>query len=329
MKNLTFYQEKLGCHTEDEVFEFLIANLKPSNRLWTYFVNWDKVLDNAKKIELALNNLNYLIGKKDFDNEFRYLLKHNPKLASVIPALVVRDGNNSNKFKILVDFEDKKLVYEDYDFTKEEITNEDIEQYLTFVIKSGLKNLIANRTISNLVDYVIGVEAGLDSNGRKNRGGKAMEEIVEAFIKDLCSNCGIHYLREANAKRIKDEFGCYVPVDRSSRRYDFAINSGNKVILVETNFYGGGGSKLKSTAGEYRNLSDVLNSGSTGKRLSMAGAQRSIREFLTDELTFVWITDGIGWKTAKLPLRETFNNNDYVFNLAMLERGILNSLITE
>ena len=306
MRNLPFYQKKINCKTEDEVFNFLISNLKPSNTLWTYFVNWEKVIKNTRQIELSLNNLNYLLGKDEFDKEFRYLLKQNPSVAKIIPALVVRDGSNNKKFKILIDFKSKQLVYEDFDFTKETITGEDIEKILTFVKKTGLKDLIISKKIKNLVDYMIGVEAGIDSNARKNRGGQAMEDIVEVFIQDICKNGQIRYLKEANAAKIKEEYGYDVPVDRSSRRYDFVIDNGKELFLIETNFYGGGGSKLKSTAGEYRNLSDVLNG----------------------QYKFIWITDGYGWKTTSLPLRETFNHNDYVFTLAMLEKGILENLVS-
>ncbi len=305
MKKLSFYNETIKCKTDDEIFDFLITTLKPSNMLWSYFVNWEKVLRNTKQIELALNNLNYLIGKDDFDKEFKFLLKENPNLVKVIPALVVRDGTNQKSFKILVDYKNKKLVYEDYDFTKEKISDEDIEKYLVFVKETGLKDLIVNKKIKNLVDYMIGVEAGLDSNGRKNRGGHAMEDIVEAFIVDLCNKNKCRYLKEANSEKIKQEFGYDVPVDKSSRRYDFVIDNGKELYIVETNFYGGGGSKLKSTAGEYRNLFDVLS----GK------------------YKFIWITDGHGWKTTARPLRETFDHNDYLFNLSMLEKGILEFLI--
>ncbi|MBD3359265.1 MAG: restriction endonuclease [Candidatus Buchananbacteria bacterium] len=305
MKNLSFYKENLNCETEDEVFDFLITNLKPSNMLWSYFVNWEKVLHNTKQIELALNSLNYLIGKDDFDKEFKFLLKENPNLAQVIPALLVRDGSNTKKFKILVDYKNKKLVYEDYDFTKEKISDDDIDKYLKFVKETGLKNLITDKKIKNLVDYMIGVEAGLDSNGRKNRGGHAMEDIVEAFIVDLCNKKNFRYLKEANSEKIKKEFGYDVPVDKSSRRYDFVIDNGKELFIIETNFYGGGGSKLKSTAGEYRNLSDILNG----------------------QYEFFWITDGFGWQKTQKPLRETFDHNDYIFNLAMLEKGVLEFLI--
>ena len=304
MKFLSFYKDILKCNTDNQVFDYLISTLKPSNIIWSYFVNWEKVLKNTKQIELALNTFNYLIGKDNFDEEFKFLLKENSNIVKVIPALVVRDGSNKKKFKILVDYKNKKLVYEDYDFTKKDITSEDIEKYLTFVKETGLKNLIVGKKIKNLVDYMIGVEAGLDSNGRKNRGGHAMENIVEVFIKDVCEKNNFRYLKEANAEKIKHKLGYNVPVDKSSRRYDFVIDNGKELFIVETNFYGGSGSKLKSTAGEYRNLFDVLN----------------------NKYKFIWITDGMGWKTTTKPLRETFNHNDYLFNLSMLEKGILEFL---
>lgn len=305
MKYILFYKKALNCQNEDQIFDFLISNLKPSNMLWSYFVNWEKVFENTRKIELSLNVLNYLIGKDDFDKEFKFLLKQNPNVAQVLPALVVRDGSNKKKFRILVDYKNRKLVYDDYDFTKKELSDGDIEKYLTFTKETGLKTLITNKKIKNLVDYMLGVEAGLDSNGRKNRGGHAMEDIVEAFVKDVCDKKGYRYLKEANAEKIKQEFSYDVPVDKSSRRYDFVIDNGKELFIIETNFYGVGGSKLKSTAGEYRNLFDVLD----GK------------------YKFIWITDGPAWKSTAKPLRETFSYNDYLFNLDMLEKGILEFLL--
>ena len=48
---------------------------------------------------------------------------------------------------------------------------------------TGLFDLLKNHIIRDLVDYVTGVETGLDSNGRKNRGGHLMEDLVEGYIK--------------------------------------------------------------------------------------------------------------------------------------------------
>lgn len=148
---------------------------------------------------------------------------------------------------------------------------------------------------------MIGVEAGLDSHGRKNRGGHIMEEITEVFIKDVCEKKGYKYLKEANADKIKSELGYTVPVDKSSRRYDFVVDNGKELFIVETNFYSDSGTKIKATAGEYKSPFDLLK----------------------NACKFIWITDGLGWKKTERSLREIFDYTDYIFSLAMLESGIL------
>ncbi|MBQ3350642.1 MAG: type II restriction endonuclease [Thermoguttaceae bacterium] len=302
MKYSTIFKDCLNCDNEDQVFDFLINNLKPSSKLWSYFVDWNKVNKNVRKVEVSLNTLNYLIGKKNFDDEFRYLIKSNPRLIPVLPLLVV---SRDHSFNILVDYQDRILRYENYDFTIQNPTDEDIERLLFFTEKSGLKKLLKSSKIKSLVDYMFGVEAGLDSNGRKNRVGKTMESIIEVFIKHLCNEKGYDYLTQANATKIKENFGIDVPVDKSSRKYDFVVKTNTNLTIFEVNFYGGGGSKLKSTAGEYRNLYDILNG----------------------QFPFIWITDGIGWEKTQLPLRESFDHNEFILSLAMLERGILEKLV--
>ncbi|MBY0243945.1 MAG: type II restriction endonuclease [Sphingobacteriaceae bacterium] len=303
---MSVYSEKFELNNKNEVFDFLISNLKSSILTWSYFVNWDKVFTNTRKVEIALNTLNYLIGKEDFDLEFINLIKEQPQLIEVIPLLAVRDGNNTKEFEILVNYKNNRFEYRTFKFTKGVMLESDLQLCLEFVIKSGIKNLLVDKKIKNLVDYILGVEAGLDSNGRKNRSGSAMELIVEHFIADFCERHKFEYLTQATAEKIYAAWGVSVPVDKSSRRYDFAVKTSEEILLFETNYYGGPGSKLKSTAGEYRDLYKILND---------AGFR------------FIWITDGLGWNSAKYPLRETFDNNDYIFNLAMLENNILDELI--
>jgi type II restriction enzyme len=304
MKNLDFYKKKLKCNSADEVFVYLLNSLKPRLLRFDYFVNWEKVLKNTRKLEVGLNSLNYLVGKQNFDEEFKFLIKENPTLIEVLPSLLVRDGAATKSFEVLVDYSGKKLLYEHYDFNITKPSDKDLDRYLHFVTASGFKELITSQKIKNLVDYMIGVEAGLDSNGRKNRGGNIMEEITEFFIADYCRDNNYEYLTQANAKKIHDNWNVNVPVDKSSRLYDFAVKTNNEILIFETNFYGGGGSKLKSTAGEYRNLYDVLN----------------------NQFKFIWITDGFGWQSTSRPLRETFDHNEYIFNLNMLENGILDHI---
>jgi type II restriction enzyme len=306
MQKLKFYEKELKCKNENDVFSHLLSTLKPSIKLWSYFVNWDKVFDNLKKIELSLNTLNYLIGKDDFDKEFKYLIKKNPEIIEVLPALVVRDGDNTQKFNILVDYKNKVLKYKTIDFSKTNITDNNIENYLSFIEETGFKKLIQDKKIKNLVDYMVGVEAGIDSNGRKNRSGQAMENIVDIFIDDLCAKKSYVYLKGGSTKKVKQCFLHDVPVDKANRIYDFVINTGKELYIIETNFYGGGGSKLKATVGEYKKLHETLKEG---------------------KYTFIWITDGMGWKGTHKPLREAFDKLDYIVNLDMLEKGILNEII--
>lgn len=203
MKFLKFYEEALSLSNDEEVFNYLINNLKPSNLHWNYFVNWDKVFSNIKDIEIHLNTLNYLIGKEDFDKEFRFLAEKHPSVISVIPLLAVRGDNISERFQILIDYSHKRLHYKEFNFSKEKPNYEDVSSYIEFIEKTGLKELMVNRKVKNLVDYMIGVEAGLDSNARKNRSGHTMENIIELFIKDVCRKNDFVYLKEANAKKNK------------------------------------------------------------------------------------------------------------------------------
>lgn len=304
MKFLKTYQ-RLNLADEDSVFDYIIGNLKPSNTLWGYFVNWDKVFRNTSAIEIELNLLNYLIGKENFEEEFRVLVRKHPEAVKAIPALLVRDAVNKKKFDILVDYADGKLLYQQFDFSKNTYSDGEINDFIEFMDKTGLRNLLVKEKIKNLVDYMIGVEAGLDSNGRKNRGGKAMEEISEAYIKRICNRHSYQYLAQANAAEIKRHFGYDVPVDKSSRIYDFVVNTPKGLTIIEVNYYGGGGSKLKATAFEYKGLQDVLR----------------------DNCKFVWITDGAGWVTTTRPLRETFNHNDYLINLQLVEGGALEEIL--
>jgi type II restriction enzyme len=157
-----------------------------------------------------------------------------------------------------------------------------------------------------LVDYAPGVEVGLDSNGRKNRGGPLMENLMEEFVRDTTNELNIEYMPQATAKKIKDNWGINVKVDKSSRIIDFAINNNGKLYFIEVNFYGGGGSKLKSTATEYIRMNEYWNN---------------------QGIEFIWITDGAGWKSTLKPLREYFDKADYLLNLEMLRDGVLKRIL--
>jgi hypothetical protein len=280
-------------------FNNLITTFKSSIKTWDYFVNWKKVFANASDLEITLNKLNYLLGKENLKEEFKKLYSSNPDIIKALPVLLaVRE----NKLEV---FDKITKNSEFFDFSGIE---KNPEKYYEFLEKSGLARLFQKDGVKNLVDYVMGVEVGLDSNGRKNRGGTLMEEIVESFIIELCNKNSFEYLSQARSTAIKSKWGVDVKVDKSERSFDFAIfNPKNKKVkLFEVNFYNGGGSKLKAVCGEFKSLHTELKE---------------------QNIDFIWITDGLGWFTTKRPLEETYNHNEYVFNLNMLEAGILDKLV--
>lgn len=294
-----------GWGQTDIAFENFMNELRPSLKLWDYFVNWDKVFRNTRRAEIDLNILNYLLGKKDFDNEFLKLLEEHPTVVRVIPTLVVRDGKGSENFAIVSDISDLTSPELLFDFRIPADTPKQRQDALTFIKMSGLQRLFTDGGVKNLVDYVLGVEAGVDSNGRKNRSGTAMETVVEEYLRGFCGESGLTYQKQATAPAIQAQWGFTVPVDKSSRRFDFAISDGENLVLMEVNFYGGGGSKLKATAGEYIGLNQIITE---------------------QGHTFVWVTDGIGWRTTHLPLREAFEKIDFLWNLNWLGNGYLRDL---
>ena len=287
--------------TEDELFDEISSSFKEKITQWNYFVNWKKVLQNIKPVEKELNLLNYLIGKKDLHNEIIELLSKYPETIKAIPLLLaIRDKS----LEVLIDT--RNFIYREFDFSKKLYKKEEIKSFADFILKSGLGDLLQDKKIKNFVDYATGVEVGLDSNGRKNRGGTLMENLVEEFVRQTCNELGIKYMSQATAKKIKEKWNTNVKVDKSSRKIDFAINKKGKLYFIEVNFYGGGGSKLKSTATEYIRMNEYWNN---------------------QGIEFIWITDGAGWKSTLKPLREYFDKADYLLNLEMLRNGTLKRIL--
>lgn len=280
-------------------FQKLTSTFKNSIKTWDYFVNWQKVTGNVAEFEIILNKLNYLLGKSDLEKEFLTLYKSNPDVVKVFPTLLaVRESQ--------VEVYDRaNRTIETFDFNqKSQLSAQD---YFKFLKETNLVSLFKESGVKNLVDYVYGVEVGLDSNGRKNRGGTLMESVVGEFIEKFCAEKGFEYMSQANAKKIKNKWGIDVKVDKTSRSFDFVVfNPKQKNIkLFETNFFNGNGSKLKTVCGDFKGLHTELKE---------------------QGIDFIWVTDGLGWRTTLRPLEEVYNHNDYTFNLSMLEAGILNSL---
>ena len=289
----------------DERLNVFLSTLSVTNRTPEYYVNWTKVERETRKFELELNTLNYLIGKEDIYNESLILFTKQPELLKAIPSLI---ASRDKILDILIIDNQDNMSFEQLNFSKIDTTR--IVDYVVFAEQSGLLDFLQNKANRSLVDYVYGVEAGLDSNARKNRSGTTMEGILERHIAKIAQVQGLEWKAQATASFIKSNWNIEVPVDKSERRFDVAVYSRerHKVWLIETNYYGGSGSKLKAVAGEFTELSQFVKSSK-------------------DDIEFVWVTDGQGWKTARLPLSEAFGHIQNVFNLNMLKNNFLRELL--
>jgi type II restriction enzyme len=287
--------------SEDALFNEIISSFKNKITQWDYFVNWQKVLTNIEPIEKELNLLNVLIGKPNLETAFFDLASNYPSVIKAIPILLaIRDDS----VEVLVDTQN--FIYRSFDFSQKRLAPNELKVFAEFIVKTGLGALLQDRKIKNLVDYVTGVEVGLDSNGRKNRGGSLMEALVENFVRETCQDLGASYLPQATAAKIREFWGLDIAVDKSSRVIDFAIKQAGKLYFVEVNFYGGGGSKLKSTATEYVKMNEYWND---------------------QGIEFIWVTDGAGWQSTLRPLREYFDKTNYLLNLEMLKNGLLAKIL--
>lgn len=301
MKHLQFYKNR-GHHTSGDVFSHFIDSILLNNRTWEYFINWAKVFDKVDDLKIEIGILNSLCSSKDFDNDLSVILSRYPEVIKAFPTLL---GVREKRIDVLDSNRLPDFVFKSFDFTKRRLSPNDIKDLVDFFKNSGLKSLILEGGIANLKDYTYGVEVGLDTNGRKNRGGSIMEDLVEDLLQKVYGLDSSAYTTQGSPDKVYMKWGVSLPVDRSSRRPDFLVWKNNKLFWIETNFYSGGGSKLKSTCGEYKALFDFCKS---------------------NGVEFIWITDGEGWKTTLRPLEETYLYTDYIFNLSMIKDGILDEV---
>ncbi|UDI77510.1 type II restriction endonuclease [Staphylococcus taiwanensis] len=277
-------------------FDEWLSHFKESIATYEYYIDFEKVKRNVDSIKLELNLLNSLIGSNDIENEFKSLVEKYPEVLKCVPILLAIRGN-----EISIKTIDEDLIF---NFKK---PNYDIEKYCEFMKETGIFDLLENHLINNLFDYVTGVETGLDSNGRKNRGGHLMEDLVEENIKQL----GVEYEKEVRTDRlIKDhdlDISTITNSGKTIKRFDFVIYHNNIIYAIETNFYQSGGSKLNETARSFKNL--AVNSA-------------DIPNF-----EFVWITDGKGWRTARNNLSETFSIMKHLYSINDLQNDVLKIML--
>ena len=281
-------------------FDEWINNFKSSISNYSYYADFKKIYKNVDKVKVELNILNSLIGSKTIEDDFKNIMLKYPETLECIPLLLaVRSTEIFVKDEIneyLFDF--KKMVYS-------------MDDYVRFMRESGLFDLLQNHIINNLYDYVLGIEVGLDSNGRKNRGGHLMEDLVEKYIKKSGFVKDVNYFKEMYLNDIEKRWNIDLSSlsgnNVSTKRFDFVIKTPKQIYLIETNFYASSGSKLNETARSYEMLA------------------RKSKEI--DGITFIWITDGLGWHDAKNNLKETFNELETMYNINDLENGTLKQVL--
>ena len=282
-------------------FDEWLLTMKDSVASWTYYTDFQKVYENVSKIKIELNILNSLIGSKDIENEFIDIVKKYPNVLSVIPILLAK-----REKEIKVNDTNANYVFNFVNM------NYSIEQYTLFMKNSGLFELLQHHIINNLIDYVLGIEVGMDTNGRKNRTGDVMEDLVESYLIKAGLKKNVSYFKEMYLSEIESKFNINLSSisnqDKTEKRFDFVfIGAFGTIYACECNFYGSSGSKLNETARSYKNI---------------AIEAKGIKDF-----EFVWFTDGIGWNTAKHNLEETFDVLDNLYNLEDLKNGIISKLI--
>ena len=280
-------------------FEEWLSKFRNSIANYTYYIDFEKVHNNVDSIKVELNILNSLIGSKNIENAFENIVQRYPETLKCIPLLLAVRSN-----EIYAIDGDGEFTY---NFKK---ANYSVEQYKIFMRKTGLFDLLENHIINNLVDYATGVETGLDSNGRKNRGGHLMEDLVESFIVKAGYVKDENYFKEMYINQIVEKWNVDMSAisnsGKTEKRFDFVIKAEKQIYVIETNFYTGGGSKLNETARSYKQLAQEVDT--------------------IDGVTFVWFTDGKGWQSAKHNLEETFDVMEHIYSIDDLENGVLKKL---
>lgn len=272
-------------------FEDWLKTFRASINDYDYYTDFAKVYERAARFKAEIYLLNSLAGSKDIERDFENLLAKYPACLRAVP--------------ILLAIRAEEIFCRDtsYHF---DAPNQSAEQYKFFMRRTGLFDLLENHIVSNLYDYATGVEVGLDSNGRKNRGGHQMERLVKKFLEEA----GVEFFTEKYLDEVEKIFGLDLSAisaeGTSTKRFDFVVKSSETVFGIETNFYASGGSKLNETARSYKMIAEE---------------SKNISGF-----KFVWITDGNGWKSARKNLKETFLVLDTLYNIKDLEDGIFREL---
>lgn len=261
-------------------FSLFMSQLAETNATLDFYTDFSKIRENVRSIEIKLNTLNFLIGKQDLESAVKELWDNDKRVFSILDILIATRKDQNKKY--LDDMGKPHLIHE---------LLGTYEGVVKFLHETGLAEVLQNKDIKNLVDYVFGVEAGLDTHARKNRSG----DITELLLHRILTANGIEHRMEVYSR----EFPVLQKaLGTDEKRFDFLIETKRCTYLIEVNFYNGGGSKPNEVARAYRELSPIVNK--------------------VEGFEFVWITDGQGWNSAKNKLEEAYNEIDRMYNFESL-----------
>lgn len=269
----------------DKDFNKFMSQLAETNATLDFYTDFNKIRKNVNDIAISLNMLNFLLGKEDLRGAVQALWERDKSAFDVLDILIATRRKDKKKF---IDAFDGKIKLVSSLFSS-------LDGIMKFLEETGLAEVFRNKDIKDLVDYVFGVECGMDTNARKNRSG----DITETLLHRILSINGISHKTEVYSDvfpEIQEALGA------DKKRFDFVIKTKKRTFLVELNFYSGGGSKLNEVARAYRELAPIVNG--------------------VNGYEFVWITDGEGWNKAKSKLEEAYNDIPRIYNFTTLPEFI-------
>lgn len=275
------------AHTPEE-FAIFMSQLKETNQSLDFFCDFKKINSNVENIRLSLCMLNSLIGSTNLRSSVETIWNRDRTAFNVMDILIA--VRSEGRKKVLNSLGESVVL---------DTMFKSVEGVMEFLTNTGLAELFQTRKITNLVDYVFGVETGLDSNARKNRSGHVMED----FVANIFAEHGIAYRTEVYSSEWQT---LNQALGDDEKRFDFVVETQQKVFLIEVNFYSSGGSKLNEVARAYSEIAPRINA--------------------VNGFEFVWITDGIGWRSAISKLQEAFNIIPNIYNLTDIYSFINNKL---
>lgn len=299
----------------EEISSIFVDNLVETNRGFEFYVNWNNAID-YKNLEIELNAMNVLIRNENIELKFNELAKKIPTFIATFPLLFALSKNERqdvwsgrDKLSIVNEQLDGDDNYQ-YSFKIEELkkglSDDEISNYYLLFKRIGLKHLFKDLLEKSVIDYVTGVLVGLDTNGRKNRGGTAFEDACEPIISKLCNCYGIDLISQKQFKVLRN-YGFRISEDVANRKADFILVKGKKVMNVEVDYFFRGGSKPEEIIDSYINRQNDLAKLNIG---------------------FTLITDGMCWDNKdKNQLKKGFRNLDNLVNYHLSKTGMLEEII--